>query len=156
MDIGSVLITLALVLLTAVFIARPLVEGEGTVLAGEDRRLSAAQAELDRVLASLQEMDMDRAMQKISPEDYQVGRGPLTRRGAELMREIDQLEGRGASGEAPADLAAEVELEAEVARLRGGGQAFQGGFCGHCGQPAQVGDRYCARCGSPLQGEAGA
>jgi len=153
MDIGSILMTLALVLLTAVFISRPLLEGRGTALTEEDRFLSASRAELENVLASLQEMDMDYAMQKISPEDYQSGRVPLVNRGAELMKEIDQLEGRGASVDRPAASESESEIEAEVARFRGRGGTSPGGFCGHCGQPFQVGDRFCVRCGSPLQTE---
>jgi hypothetical protein len=153
MDIGSILITLALVLLAVVFIARPLLEGRGTALTEEDRCLSASRAELENVLASLQEMDMDYAMQKILPEDYQAGRVPLVCRGAELMKEIDQLEGRGASTGHPAASESESEIEAEVARLGGRGEVSPGGFCGHCGQPVQAGDRYCVRCGSPLQTE---
>ena len=151
--IGSILITLALVLLAAVFIARPLIEGGEKALTEEDRQLSASKAELEKVLASLQEMDMDYAMQKISPEDYQVGRMPLVSRGAGLMKVIDQLEGRGASADHPAVSESESEIEAEVARIRGRGETYPGGFCGHCGQPVQAGDRYCVRCGSPLQTE---
>jgi hypothetical protein len=153
MDIGTVLMTLALVLLAVAFISRPLLEGRGTALTEEDRQLSASKAELEKVLASLQEMDMDYAMQKISPEDYQAGRLPLVSRGAELMKEIDQLEGSGASADHPAATESEAEIEAEVARLRGRGEDSQGEFCGHCGQPVQAGDRFCLRCGSPLQTE---
>jgi len=153
MDIGSILVTLALVLLAAVFISRPLIEGRGTALTEEDRQLSASKAELEKVLVSLQEMDMDYAMQKISPEDYQSGRLPLVSRGAELMKEIDQLEGRGASADHPAASESESEIEADVARIRGRGETSPGGFCGRCGQPVQAGDRFCLRCGSPLQTE---
>ncbi len=153
MDIGSILITLALVLLAVVFIARPLLEGSGTALSEEDRQLSASKSELENVLASLQEMDMDYAMQKISPEDYQSGRLPLVSRGAELMKEIEQLEERGASADHPAATESEAEFEAEVARIRGRGETSPGGFCGRCGQPVQAGDRFCLRCGSPLQTE---
>ena len=53
MDIGAILVTLALVLLAAVFISRPLIEGRGTALTEEDRQLSASKAELEKVLASL-------------------------------------------------------------------------------------------------------
>jgi len=153
MDIGSILVTLALVLLAAVFISRPLIEGRGTALTEEDRQLSASKAELEKVLASLQEMDMDYAMQKISSEDHQAGRLPLVSRGAGLMKEIDQLEGRGASADHPAATESEAEIEAEVARLRGRGEASLGRFCWHCGKAVQAGDRFCVRCGSLLQRE---
>lgn len=150
MDVASILIVLALSILTAMFIVRPLVEpGRGD---GRDggRRLSVLKAELEQALALLQELDLDRAMEKIAPEDYAANRSPLVARAAELMREIDTLQ----SGVGPAaedrgeDL--EAEIEAAVARRRQARSAAATGFCTQCGNPIQVGDRFCVGCGAPV------
>jgi hypothetical protein len=150
MDAGSILVVLALTLLVGVFVARPIVEGRGTMVSAPDRRLSALKAELEQVVALIQEMDMDQAMDKIQPEDYACGRADLVSRGAALMREIDGLDSSPAASRAPAAAATEAEIEAEVSRLRGRTEAAPGMFCAQCGRQAQAGDRFCVHCGSPL------
>jgi hypothetical protein len=152
MDVGSLLVMIALGVLAAVFIARPLFDGASETMADGEREivLSAKKAELEHVLDLIQDLDMDHAMAKILPEDYKAARPQLVQRGANLMREIDGLEGgdgRRPIREQP-DL--DAEIEAEVAQLRGGVGAAPGGFCGRCGQPALAGDRFCIRCGAPL------
>jgi hypothetical protein len=51
----------------------------------------------------------------------------------------------------------EAEIEAAVSRLRQDRRAAgqgngKGGFCPQCGQPTDVGDRFCAACGHRLSG----
>jgi hypothetical protein len=149
MDLGSLLVILALAVLAAAFIARPLFEGGVPAPAETETALSAKKAELDRVLGLIQDLEMDFAMAKVLPADYEAARPELVRRGADLLRELDRAEGNGhrrmAGGE---DL--DSEIEAEVARLRGGAGAAPAGFCGRCGQAALSGDRFCVRCGAPL------
>ncbi len=150
MDAGSILVVLALMLLVGVFVARPIIEGRGIMVSASDRRLSALKAELEQVMALIQEMDMDQAMDKIQPGDYARGRAALVSRAAALMREIDGLDRSPAASRAPAAAATDAEIEAEVARLRGRTDAALGVFCAQCGRRAQAGDRFCVRCGSPL------
>jgi hypothetical protein len=150
MDAGSILVVLALTLLVGVFVARPIVEGRGIMVSALDRHLSALKAELEQVMALIQEMDMDQAMDKIQPEDYACGRATLVNRGAALMREIDELDPTPAASRAPAAAAAAAQIEAGVARLRSRHEAAPGVFCAQCGRRAQAGDRFCIHCGSPL------
>ncbi len=149
MDLASILIILALAVLAAAFIARPLVGRQGEAVSEQERRLSGLQAERDKLLASVQEMDLDHAMGKIADEDYRPQRSLLVARGAELLREIDRLQpvgrrGAGVSG----DL--DSQIEAEVARLRGVSAGQPIGTCPRCGQPRFAGDGFCSRCGAAL------
>jgi len=148
MDLGSILIILALVLLAAAFIARPLVEHKGVLVTEEDNRLSALQAERDCVLDALQESDMDYTMGKVRAEDYQIQRGVLLARGVEVLKAINRLE--VAVGEPAGEVNLEARLESEVARLRRGQGGTSGGFCGACGGPVVEGDHFCSRCGESL------
>jgi len=147
MDIGSTLILLGVAVCVAAFVFRPLVEKPAAAERLYDRRASALQAELDRVLATIQELEMDFAMEKIDAADHQAQRAALAARGASLMRQRDELSGGAAVGQEVASL--EALVEAEVARLREAG-ASPAGFCGGCGQPAEAGDRFCVRCGAAL------
>ena len=176
MDLATGLVVLAMLILTAAFVGRPLVEGGGRAIAESERRLSSLYAERDQILGLLQELEMDFTMGKILPDDYQEQRAERVTRGAEVMKEIDGLaagdahdgiptadretrleaevarlrrEAAAASDAAPS---LEAKLESEVAGLRRGMQTGAG-FCGQCGQPLVAGDRFCSRCGTPVPAE---
>lgn len=150
MEIGGLLIGLAILVLVGAYVARPLVERQAQPVSESDRELSALQAERDRILLLLQDLEMDQAMGKIAPEDYQAQRGPLVARGADVLRQIDQRQpARTASG------TAEDALEREIAKRRASG-AGPAGYCVRCGHSLQSGDRFCIRCGTPVATEASA
>ena len=151
MDLGSILIILALVLLAAAFIARPLAERKSASIVEEDRRLSTLQAERDRVLDALQESDMDYTMGKVLEEDYQIQRATLLARGAEILKAIDKMEAVAVESSSEMDL--EAELEAAVARLRRVQRGTSRGFCGACGGVVVAGDSFCSHCGASLPEE---
>jgi len=150
MEIGGLLIGLAILVLVGAYVARPLVERQAQPVSESDRELSALQAERDRILQLLQDLEMDQAMGKIAPEDYQVQRAPLVARGADVLRRIDQ---RLPARTAPPT--AEDALEREIAKRRASG-AGPAGYCAKCGNSLQSGDRFCIRCGTPVAAEASA
>jgi len=154
MDIGSILAGLALLALVAAFVGRPLFERSGTRVADQDRQLSSLLAERDRVLTSLQDLDMDRAMNKILEEDYQAQRTELLAEGAGILRQIDALQPADVDQEAATDL--EREIEREVARLRSAESPVETNFCPACGAEVSPADHYCMQCGEPLMEGAGA
>jgi hypothetical protein len=150
MEVGSILVVLALAILAAAFILRPLIDREAEEAGTGETALSSKRAELEHVLSLIQDLDMDYAMEKIPADDYKGSRPELLSRGADLMREIESLERTNGRQPAPERSDLDAEIEAEVARLRGGPGAAPAGFCGRCGQPALAGDRFCIRCGAPL------
>jgi len=147
MDAGSILVLLALLILVVAFIARPLLSGQSRSVSDRERRFSALQAESDKLLALIQELDMDRAMGKVPQDDYQAQRAALVTRGAEVLRELDGMPQEEAVSSREA---IERELEEAVARLRATRPAEAHAYCGHCGLPLQPGDRFCPRCGTPV------
>jgi hypothetical protein len=140
-------------LLTVVFIARPLVERSGARVTEEDRRLSTLRAERERIIAALQELEMDYAMGKVLQEDYQAHRKPLVSQGAQVLKAIDELQ--PVMGELDRDNQFEAELEAAVAQLRGSESMMAEGFCTACGKALLAGDRFCAHCGTAVAEEVG-
>lgn len=154
MDIGSILMGLALALLAAAYIGRPLVVKSGLAVSVEDRHLSELQAQRDRILNRLQELDMDFAMSKIIEEDYRVERQTLMLNGAEVWKAIDLL--GGSSPSLVKNISPEDEVEAAVARLRGKTAIIAGGYCPSCGTEVQMGDAFCTSCGTSLQVAEGA
>jgi hypothetical protein len=156
-DIGALLFSLAMVVLVAAYVLRPLSGSARGGISGSGRKLSELQAERDRVLDAIEDIDMDHAMGKVGEVDYQRQRQALALEGAEILRQID-----GLSDAQPARenrTAKELELEAAIAQLRGikVEAASQirtepnGGACPDCGEPIFHGDRFCSNCGAAVE-----
>jgi hypothetical protein len=126
MDIGSVFLILALMILVGLFIGRPFFERQGTantsaISAGgqEDHEHSALLAERDRILNALQELDFDHVLGKIPDEDYPAQRAQLLQRGAEVLRKLDAWQAETVGQEAEERLEAAIAARRADARLAG-------------------------------------
>jgi len=148
MDIGSILAGLALTLLTVAFVAIPLIQHRGKGVTDTERLSSELQAGRDRVLNSLQELEMDFNTGKILEEDYREQRQALMKEGAGILRRIDVL---NAGGEvSPEGNEIDDEIEAAIAQIRSEKEDGDGGFCPSCGSEAKADDLFCVRCGNTL------
>ncbi|MCH7609084.1 MAG: zinc ribbon domain-containing protein [Chloroflexi bacterium] len=166
MDIGTLLLSLAMVVFVLAYVLRPLAGSAPSGDNGSAQRLSALQAERDRVLDSIQEIDMDHVMGKVPEEDYHRLRQALAREGAEILRKIDESQNQDSGPEAQRAeevlATREIELEAAIAQLRGKGpnaasreklevSGPKTELCPDCGQVIFHADRYCAECGASLE-----
>lgn len=120
MDLGSLLVILALILLVGMVISRPfyqrgahkpLIESASATRQAEHTR-SALLAERDRVILALQDLEFDNTLGKIPPEDYPAQRAALLNAGADALRQLDELDATQGT------LSAEDRLEAAVAARR--------------------------------------
>lgn len=153
MDLGSILFGLALLILLAAFVGRPLLNSANVSIVGApDRKLSRLLAERDRILNTLQELDMDYAVNKLEERDYRIQRSALVERGAQVLREIDQLSELPPTIEPAQVNDLEAQIEAEILRLRtrSASESEPAGYCPACGSAAQAGDRFCTHCGETL------
>ncbi|MBL7161504.1 MAG: zinc ribbon domain-containing protein [Anaerolineales bacterium] len=159
MDIGSIFLILALLILTALYVGRPLYDRKSTTSRHLGSELSALLAERDRLLNAISELDFDHTLGKIPAEDYPLQRGQLVQRGAEVLRQLDEYQGISAADSTSARLETDLEaeavnqdddLEALIAARRRGRQEKSGGFCPHCGGPVVQSDRFCPKCGTAL------
>jgi len=117
MDLGSIFLILALLLMVALYVSRPLLEGtpqgERLAISAEEHQRSALLAERDRILNALQELDFDYALGKIPEEDYPLQRKALLVKGAEVLKQLDALQ-----PPQEATVSAEDRLEQAIARRR--------------------------------------
>ncbi|MGB7116592.1 MAG: hypothetical protein WBD56_10640, partial [Anaerolineales bacterium] len=74
MDIGSIFLVLALLVVVAVFVSRPLFENRKTASSPAvdqmEHKRSTLLAERDRTINALYELDFDNALGKIPSEEY--------------------------------------------------------------------------------------
>lgn len=96
MEIGSLLLMLALLVLVALFVGRPLFDKQGLSNPEQDERidhqLSSLLAERDQVLHALHELDLDYSLGKIPELDYPIERAALLGTGARILSELDQIQ----------------------------------------------------------------
>ncbi len=155
MDIGSLLLAFALILLVAAFVARPVIEraayrdGNGAASPADDLI-----TQREAILIELRDLDFDHAVGKVGEEDYAVQRARLVARGAEVLRSLDQLP--AAAVEKPSDdLDAEIErlVTARRKRQTAAGvkkQPAPSAHCPHCGRPVRLTDKFCTHCGAKV------
>ena len=168
MDIGSIFLMLALLVVVAVFVSRPLFENRKTVSRPAfdqmEHKRSTLLAERDRTINALYELDFDHALGKIPAEDYPQQREILMNQGTGILRELDALQDAGAESNAPPasgpqptkhEIARKPvdpndELEILLANRRRSKHEKSAGFCPKCGGPLQKSDHFCPKCGAGL------
>ena len=120
MDLGSLFLILAGVLLAAVIITRPFLDRkvetapliEQKIAGQKEHQRSSLLAERDRLLNTIQELDFDFALGKIPVEDYPAQRELLIQNGVDILRKLDALD------KVQADESIEERLEEAIAARR--------------------------------------
>ena len=152
--IGSIFILLAILLPVLAYLAQPILTGKVMAVSRSERRLSTLEAERERLLSLIQEMDLDFSMGKIAREDYDADRAIRLAQAADVLRQVDSLTGSEAAlplGDAdPVDGQLEAELEARVAKMRQAQDEKTLQYCAKCGGKILGLDRFCSECGSEV------
>lgn len=168
MDIGSIFLVLALLVVVAVFVSRPLFVNRKTASSPAvdqmEHKRSTLLAERDRTINALYELDFDNALGKIPPEEYPHQRAILLEQGAGILRQIDILQDAGEESAfppaseplppldeiKPKPVDPNDELEILLANRRRSKQGKSAGFCPKCGVALQKSDQFCPKCGAGL------
>lgn len=173
MDLGAILLLVALLIAVGLYLAAPLLGHPRRPVAQETLEASSLMAERDRVIAALQELDFDYKLGKVPPEDYPAQRSSLLEKGADVLRQLDALlpavqaatreqldpnsrmERAAAAGRADAaavpNSLEDDHIESMLAARRAVRRAKSAGFCPRCGKPVLVTDEFCAHCGRRLR-----
>ena len=181
MDLGSLLLGLALLLMVSFLVARPLLlGGDPRERPARDRQADQLYFDRERVLAQLRDLDFDHATGKLAEDDYAAQRANLVAQGVAVLKQLDAL-GPGAARPNGADPSPADEIEAAItaarqrsvhqpltaaepasaasdqpnrrtgAKLTAGASSVT---CPNCGRAARPGDQFCGGCGQRLPGAA--
>jgi len=169
MELGSLFLVLAVLVIVSVYLYAPFTRRAQRVRMSESQEISALRAERDRVINSLQELDFDYNLGKIPAEDYPAQRTSLLQRGADILRKLDEvapvasssgdvekrIEKAAASKRAGSSSRkskiSDDELESMLATRRKLHKGKSAGFCPKCGKPILVTDKFCPSCGKALK-----
>lgn len=168
MDLSAIFLLLGVLILVGMYVARPFLVRERRQVS-EEHELSVLMAERDRILNALQELDFDHTLGKIPDEDYPSQRAALLQKGAEILRQLDEMQPslapgsteerieaaiaarRADAGTAQSPAMSDDDLEEMIAKRRSARKDKAGGFCPKCGKPVLVSDSFCPNCGRPLK-----
>jgi len=178
MDLGSIMLILALAVGVGIFISLPLTRhkpNEKLVVDQKkadslDHERSMLLAERDRILSAVQELDFDNALGKIPAEDFPTQRLAMMARGADVLRRLDEIQpeprhnGKRSAEDRLEDAVAARradqrrtsangadDLEMAIASRRRERDEKSSGFCPKCGSPVLNSDVFCSRCGTTLK-----
>lgn len=164
MNIGAILIGLAIVVLAFSYVASPFgnqkkEKGSRGKVPERNSGSKNLQWQEQAVLKKLRDLDFDYQTGKVSEEDYQPLRYELVAEAARLIevmkQEEAQIEERPRSRQ-------QAKAEKEICLTCGGDLKLEDLFCPACGQPLVAaclkcgrtihpGDLFCPGCGSPVK-----
>ena len=156
--LGVLMATAALVGYAALRMLRPLVspEEDRTVMVGQRTRVALEREKL-LTLRSIKELEFDRAMGRLSDEDWNEMSGRLRARAARLMRQLDA--GAGYREQIEKDLAKRIEGDARLKPSRndgtdpGSAKALAERVCASCDTANDTDAKFCKQCGAALAGQ---
>ena len=169
MELGSIFLILAVLVIAGIYLYAPFTTRGRRAGVTEMREVSSLKAERDRVINSLQELDFDFNLGKIPAEDYPAQRASLLKKGAEILRQLDELEpviasardaesriekaaaAKRADASSKAGELNDEEVEAMLAARRKQYKSKPAGFCPSCGKPVLAADNFCPSCGKSLK-----
>ena len=135
--VGAVLLLAAVL----IFLLQPMLTGRRASLRWEEDEPTEAEARRRVTLLALRDVEYDFATGKLGEEDYQALKRELA---AEALAALSAADAESAS------LSESVpQLEAEIARLRGG--LTIGTTCVVCGSHNGADSRFCGYCGVALR-----
>jgi len=147
MDLGSLLLALAVIIPIGVLISRPFLQKNSSdMLITEEvnvKETSALFTERERLFNMLQELEFDYTSGKIPPEDYAAQRNGLLIQGAEILRRLDATF-------KPETTDLDARIEEMITAHREMRSANSTSVCPRCGKSIQPTDRFCSKCGTAL------
>ena len=149
--LGVLMATAALVGYAALRALRPLIspEDDRTVMVGQRTRVALEREKL-MTLRSIKELEFDRAMGRLSDDDWQEMSGRLRARVARLMKQLDA--GSGYRDQIEKDLDARLkdsrsrDTEAEARSAKASAERA----CASCDTANETDAKFCKGCGQPL------
>ena len=139
----------AILLLLMIVIGKPLRTAPGATRGGDTasgRHWLRLASERDAVLAALRELDFDRAVGKVSDEDYGDQYRALEMTAMAALRALDELGGADVRT-VETRILEEVE---ETRRLAHSAVVASAPTCPSCGKRRLVEHRFCPHCGGSL------
>jgi len=151
MGVSSFLIVLGIFILTGVIIIHPFLVETDTRGAPVPEKYDSLTAERERLLSSIEDLDLEYDLQKISSQEHIRNRDILLSQAAEILVQLDKLEKKVPKNiRMSSPVENEDDLEAMIETRRRELKGDKSRFCSHCGKAVKPEDQFCSKCGEKL------
>jgi len=151
MAFSSFLIVLVIFILAGVIIIRPFFMETTSQLTKRPEKFDSLLAEKERLLSSIEDLDLEFELDKISPQEHTRSRDLLLTEAADVLRQLDKYtKPAKTKKQVPAPLEVDDELEKMITARRQELTAEKSKLCPNCGKTVQEGDQFCSFCGGAL------
>ena len=146
MTIGSILLSIALLVVVGLFLARPFLRFPESLTVSLTLRQQIVRQKAV-LINQIQDLAFDHDTGKIPTDVYEAERQRLIREAAVLSQQLDTL---GTANDI------EAQIETAVQQLRGNVavsssvESSTGSFCPQCGYGVDTHDNFCTHCGHAL------
>lgn len=151
MALSSFLIVLVIFILAGFVIIRPFLvelDTRGTTL---PRKNDSLLAEKERLLSSIEDLDLEYDLKKISSREHTRNRDILLSQAAEVLMKLDKLEKTApVENRISSDPSGEDDLEKMIKARRHELKGEKSSYCSHCGKIVKPDDQFCGQCGEKL------
>ena len=150
MTAGSILVGIAILIIVAVFVGRPLLISKMPQHKGDyqSQRLLLLQQKAT-LLARIQSLDFDYETGKMPTDLYEPQRVQLVKQAARLIERLETAVSTGNHAQNGSSAELDTKIEAAISRLREK-PAANGRFCPQCGFAVNSDDIFCSSCGHKL------
>jgi len=139
MEIGSLILLIALLIIVGVYVYSPVINGEYHELSQERKNLILIESQQKAVLKSLVDLDFDFEIGKISSEDHQLNRVGLLLRAETIYQKISNIQANISLN------ISDTQIEKKIKNYKN--SLSQISNCSECGLPIFTSDKYCGECG---------
>lgn len=177
MDLGFILLALALIGAVLFVVLQPFVEPQKKNHPRSTYAVDELATEREGIFNTVRDLDFDYSIGKLTDEEHAAQRAQLITRGAEVLKELEALgvtaEDEGADDEATIEHAIAARRKTASTSASGPTRvcpachaaaiaddrfcASCGGVltrtCPQCSAPVGVDDRFCGQCGTPMLAE---
>ena len=151
MAFSSFLIVLVIFFLAGIFIVRPFLVEQNISTPVVPKEYDSLLAEKERLLSSIEDLDLEYDLQKISSQEHIRNRDILLSQAAEILVKLDKLEKKVPKNmRVSSPVENEDDLEAMIETRRRELKGDKSRFCSHCGKAVKPEDQFCGKCGEKL------
>jgi hypothetical protein len=100
----------------------------------------------DATYAAIKDLEFDHAMDKLSDTDYKSLRAKYEAKAVTILQELDSMAASHKRHARPT--LSDESIEQQVRQMRGGTAKVV--LCSKCGTRAAQSEKYCAKCGAPV------
>lgn len=147
MTLTSFIIVLFIFIMTGLIILRPFLDQTDGKISKSSGLYDSLLAERERLLSSIEELDLDLELNKISAAEHALDREALFSQAADVLRDLDKYSKPKKSKKTALKDGGDDNLEKMIQDRRKKLQDEKTVLCASCGKPVAEGDQFCSHCG---------